>query len=78
MVKIFANLNTDEKVLVLCAKSQVDEVRNLIQLKYGGAWLYVDDIDPRTEILKFNDGMIYSGFNPEQERYANGIEKLIS
>ena len=79
MLKIFAKYGTDEKVAVYCRKEQmVTIIRRLIQ-EYGGDWLLVDECMTGGEILKFNDGQIYCGFEPQQPedfRYSKAIKKF--
>ncbi len=76
MIKIFAKHGTDEKVVAVCPRDQVGNIQLELAKKYGGNWLWVDKIHAYSEILKFNDGLKYLGFNGKDERYCNGIEVL--
>lgn len=75
MVKIFAKQGSDEKALVVCQIDQVVSVMKALTEKYDGNWLFVDKVNPG-ELLHFNDGQIYRGFNPSIERYSPLIETV--
>lgn len=75
MVKIFAKHGTDEKVLVVCKQEEVGSVLTFLNKNYGENWLWVDRLNP-SEVLKFNDGLLYLGFHGKEKRYCKGIEKL--
>ncbi len=74
MVLVFAKYNTNEKILMEGDRSMVPFVKNLLNQKYGGDWLFVETVKPG-EILRFEDENIYNGFKVNIERYAN-IEKI--
>ena len=79
MNKIFAKLGTDEKIVALCVRDQVPQLINLFNEKFGGQWLLVDQLDATCEILKFNDGQIYKGFDAQASegfRYSKAITVL--
>ena len=76
MIKIFAKKNTSEKVLVTCMREDVRKVQLYLSNELGGDWLFVDKLNSKDEILKFDDGLVYRGFHGRNERYVNGILKL--
>ena len=79
MLKIFAKYGTDEKVAVYCRKDQILAILDRLAQEYGGDWLLVDECMTGGEILKFNDGQIYRGFEPQQPddfRYSKAIKKF--
>lgn len=77
MLKIFARNGTSEKALVYCDRGNVSYVIGLLCEQYGGVWALVDVIDTnRREILKFDDGLRYIGYNNIQKRYCTAIDKL--
>jgi len=76
MLKIFAKHGTDEKIAVYCHKGQVVNLQKSFENQFGGNWLLVDECYTSGEILKFNDGQIYKGFEPNQPdefRYSKAI-----
>jgi hypothetical protein len=79
MLKIFAKLNTDEKVAVLCARTQVLPTLKKLNSEYGGDWILVDELHPLKEILIFNDGQVYRGYEsnqPDNFRYSKAIKTI--
>jgi len=74
--KIFAKHRTSEKVLISCSQEQCREIQQKLNDKYGGEWVLVDSIDPFFEILHFDDGFVYNGFNPSIERYSTAIDSI--
>lgn len=76
MLRVFAKHGTSEKCLVVCPRENVRNVQHLLSQNYGGEWLLVDEIDPRKEVLKFDDGLKYLGFYGKPERYSSAIEEL--
>jgi predicted metalloprotease len=45
MLKIFAKLGTDEKVLIVCLKQQAEVLQLLLAAKHGGEWILVDKLN---------------------------------
>lgn len=81
MLKIFAKHGTDEKIAVYCTRYQIPSLMQKFENQFGGAWLLVDECSPGDEILKFNDGQIYRGFESNMHegfRYSKSILKLKS
>ena len=79
MLKIFAKYNTDEKAAIFCSRDQVKSILESLNNQYGGSWLLVDECFTGGEILKFNDGQVYLGFEadkPDSYRYSNAIKKF--
>lgn len=80
MLKIFAKYGTDEKVAMFChPRQEIRPIQKSLQILYGGEWLLVDDVKTSYEILKFNDGQIYRGFDPSKPldfRYSKAIKKF--
>lgn len=77
MLKIFAKYGTSEKVLVYCDRGSIGIVTRRLSEDYGGNWALVDVVDNnKREILKFDDGLKYLGFNSEIERYSTAINRL--
>jgi hypothetical protein len=76
MLKIFAKKGTDEKVLIMCGQKGVEAAQLMLAAKYGGDWILVDKIHAYSEILHFNDGLIYKGFHGKKERYCKGLEQV--
>jgi len=74
MIRIFAKQGTDEKVLFVCQRFQVNDVQKYLNEKYGGNWLYVEDLRIN-EMFLCKDGLVYEGFDNRDGRYAN-IESL--
>ena len=81
MIKIFARQGSTIKVAILLPNGVQNVVRKAqIELHetYGGNWLYVEDVK-ENEIIRFNDGKIYNGFEPgkpDDYRYCECIETL--
>ena len=82
MLKIFAKKDTDEKAVILCHKDEGHKQVELLNSIHGGSWVQVDEFKAGDEILMFRDGMIYKGYNANQERYTASVhsfeEKKIS
>ncbi len=79
MLKIFAKYGTDEKIAVYCRPTQIRVLQLEFRKQFGGEWLLVDECMIGGEILKFQDGRIYRGFEPEQSddyRYSNAIKRF--
>ena len=79
MLKIFAKYGTDEKVAVYCRSGQIQDIMKKLNEIFGGKWILVDECMTGGEILKFNDGQIYRGFEPQQPddfRYSKAIKKF--
>lgn len=79
MLKIFAKHGTDEKIAVYCHRGQFAMLQNEFDRQFGGKWLLVDECLTGGEILKFNDGQVYQGFEPNQPddfRYSKAIVKI--
>jgi hypothetical protein len=74
-MKIFAKYGTDEKVILTCENSKVGDTLTLLEQKYGGRWLWVDNLQ-FNEGVKFNDGLIYLGADGRDRRYCIGIETI--
>lgn len=75
MLKIFAKYRTDEKVLIQCQQHQIPHIIRTLNKNYGSDWLPVDDLSD-TEILHFNDGLIYQGYSSKIKRYCDAIDTL--
>lgn len=76
MFLIFAKYGTDEKVAIHCTGWRKDLIKEKLNEQFGGEWMYVDDCMRDREIIKFNDGQIYKGFEPAQPnnfRYSKAI-----
>lgn len=79
MLKIFAKYQTDEKAAIFCSRDQVRQIIESLNKQYGGSWLLVDECFTGGEILKFNDGQVYQGFEanqPNEFRYSKAITKF--
>jgi len=79
MLRIFAKLNTSEKVAIICRQSDIPAVQGALIKKHGGNWLFVDTvIADKNEVIYFDDGLIYQGFEGSNgpERYCKGIKIL--
>jgi hypothetical protein len=76
MLIIFAKYKTDEKAAIWCLPYQKQDILIALEKQYGGRWLPVDEMMTGGEILKFNDGQIYKGFNPNIKRYSKAIDTL--
>lgn len=79
MLKIFAKHNTDEKAAVFCNQNQIRAVIENLDFEYGGNWLLVDECYTSGEILMFNDGQVYRGFEsnqPDKFRYSSAIKRF--
>lgn len=79
MLRIFAKYNTDEKVAIYCQRDQIRYIIEKLNRDYGENWLLVDECRTGIEILKFNDGQIYRGFEPATPhnfRYSKAIKKF--
>lgn len=75
-MKIFAKHGTSEKVLIFCKTGNVKNIQVMLSEKYGGNWVWVDQLLIGMEFLRFDDGMKYQGFHENIDRYANGIEGI--
>lgn len=81
MIKIFARQGSTIKVAILLPNGVQHVVRKAqieLHMKYGGDWVYVEDVK-ENEVIRFDDGKIYNGFEPGQPddyRYCASIEKL--
>lgn len=76
MLKVFAKHNTDEKIAVFCHPNQTRDLQIQFSKEFGGDWLLVDEVMTSGEILKFNDGQKYLGFDcskPIDFRYSAAI-----
>ena len=79
MIRIFAKYNTDNKVLAVVHRKEVPAVLKMLKEKFKGEWIFVDVINPQTEILQFNYGQTYKGFEahkPEDFRYVKGLNTI--
>jgi hypothetical protein len=79
MLKIFAKYGTDEKIAVFCQRNQVSRLQERFEVEFGGKWLLVDECLTGGEILKFQDGQTYKGFEPNQTdsfRYSKAITRF--
>lgn len=79
MIKIFAKFGTDEKIAVYCHPGQKNLLIISFEKQFGGRWLLVDEVFTSNEILMFNDGQIYNGFEPAQPdrfRYSKAIKNF--
>jgi len=76
MLKIFANKGTDEKIAVYCHYGQIQDLMRAFNSEFGGNWVLVDEVATSTEILKFNDGLLYEGYSQNIDRYSNFIKKF--
>lgn len=68
---------TSEKVLISCSQEQCKDIQGKLNDKFGGEWVLVDSIDPFFEILHFDDGLVYDGFDPSIERYSTAIDSIL-
>ncbi|MBN2521389.1 MAG: hypothetical protein JXB17_12825 [Bacteroidales bacterium] len=75
MLKIFAKLGTNKKILICCKREDVHIVQGKLNKKYPGDWIWVDNIN-QNELLKFNDSKVYRGFDGVTDRYCGNIEKI--
>lgn len=76
-IRIYAKFGTNEKVLLVCESNK--DYQKYLGKKYGGDWIFVEPFNYTKELLKFNDEMIYEGFNPFCKsiiRYSSAIEKI--
>ena len=80
MLKIFAKYGTDEKVAMFChPRQEIRPIQISLETLFGGDWLLVDEVKTSCEILKFNDGQIYKGFDSSKSfdfRYSKAIKKF--
>lgn len=77
MLKIYARYGTSEKILIYSDRGSIENITHQLSEEYGGYWVLVDVVDVnKGEILKFDDGLKYLGFNPEIKRYTTAITKL--
>lgn len=76
MLKIFAKRGTSEKVLTVCSQEQVREIQHLLNAKCGGSWVWIEKLSSSSEMLFFNDGKVYEGFDGRNSRYVQGIKQL--
>lgn len=78
MVKlaIFANKGTSEKVLLPVPEDQIGEAMTRLNKQFDGNWVFVDQLKGGGEMIKFDDGVEYLGFDGEFERYSAAIIKL--
>jgi hypothetical protein len=77
MLKIFAKHGTDEKVLAACDQGSIHKTIIALNDKFGGSWVFVDKVRVyEDEVVKFQDGLIYRGFETNKNRYCKAIEKL--
>jgi hypothetical protein len=74
--RIFAQKGTTKKAVIRCMKGQVENVMIILSQKYGGSWIWVDQLKPFEGIM-FDDGLTYHGFNPNTERYSTAIVNLV-
>lgn len=75
MIRIFAKRTTKEKVVITCPRDCIGIVMKALQKKYGGEWIYTQDLKVN-EIIKFEDDLEYNGYKPGQVNYSSGIEIL--
>jgi|GEM_PF-3772835 len=77
MLKIFAKYKTDEKAAIYCDPlTPVKLIMERLKEEFGGDWVMVDEVMTSFEILKFNDGQDYLGFEPSKPntfRYSSAI-----
>lgn len=76
-LRIFAKLGTDEKVAVMCGHGQNSTIATMLSKQFGGNWLFVETVHSCIEGIKFNDGQIYNGFNPDIEKYSSAIIEIV-
>lgn len=76
MFTIFAKYGTDEKIVIHCFPAQHRKILEKLNKHFGGNWLAVDELRTENEIIKFNDGLIYKGFQSNIERYSDSIRKV--
>lgn len=77
MLEIFAKFNTDEKCAVWCLPFQRGQIIKRLNEEFGGDWLWVDEVLTGGEILKFNDGLVYKGFEADdKKRYSPSIVRF--
>ena len=77
MLEIFAKFNTDEKCAVWCLPSQRGQILKRLNEEFGGDWVRVDEVLTGGEILKFNDGLVYKGFEANnKKRYSSSIVRF--
>ena len=77
MLEIFAKFKTDEKVAVWCVSSQRGKIIERLNKEFGGEWVCVDEVLTGGEILKFNDGLVYNGFEADdRKRYSPCIVRF--
>lgn len=74
MLKIFAKLGTDQKAAIYCHPGQTQAIKLKLNSYYGGEWMAVDECMISGEILMFNDGQMYEGFDHRVERYSKAIK----
>lgn len=75
-LRIFAKLGTDEKVALMCYPDHNRVIVDLLNKQFGKDWVMVDTALPCVEGVKFNDGLIYRGFEVDKERYSDAIIKI--
>lgn len=71
MVKIYAKYGTNEKVMIF---QDIPDIQIILQMKFGGEWLLVDQIKSNDEALVFTDTNIYKGYHPDIKRYADIVQ----
>ena len=73
MIKIFAKLNTSEKIVMECHHMNIKHYQNVLGGMFGGDWIPVDDLGTGSDILKFDDGLVYQGYHGRKGRYCKNI-----
>lgn len=76
MLRVYAKLGTTEKVITFVYKDTIAEVQKQLNKRYGGEWIFVEMLHP-AEGIKFDDGMLYKGFNPKIKRYSKAIIPIL-
>jgi hypothetical protein len=72
MLKIFANHHTSKKVLVCCKKEDVKTIQSTLNNRLGGNWVWVDEMNPG-EVLQFDDGEVYHGYDGRDGRFTKAV-----
>lgn len=57
-------------------KHDIGEAMKKLNQDFGGNWVFVETINPSVEVIKFDDGLIYRGFDGVRERYSDAIKTL--
>ena len=77
-VKVFAKINTNEKILVKIHHAQIDEVLDRLNMIYGQGWFYVEDFNFETFMLRFYDSVAYEDNDLEaKSSIGNKLPKII-